>query len=55
VIEILDLQSIELSNDEFRDFELHFHLKVFNFNGNFLFKNIGNPELALEDLELIEK
>lgn len=49
-----DLKSSELSADEFRFFELKFHLKAFTFNVEFLFKNIGNAELVIESVELIE-
>ena len=55
MIEIRDLHSIELSKDEFRDFELRFYLNEFTFNVEFLFKNSGNGELVMEELELIEE
>jgi len=55
VIKIHDLHSVELSQDEFRDFELPFHLKEFTFNVEFLFKNSGNAELVIGELELIEE
>lgn len=49
-----DVKANELSPDEFRFFEVHFHLKEFTFNVEFLFKNAGNAELIIEAVELVE-
>ena len=50
-----DMNANELSPDEFRSFEVRFHLREFTFNVEFLFKNIGNAELVIEEVELIEQ
>jgi hypothetical protein len=49
-----DVNASELSVDEARWFEIRFHLKEFTFNVEFLFKNVGNADLVIEEVELIE-
>jgi hypothetical protein len=50
-----DVNAKELSADEFRYFEVRFHLNEFTFNVEFLFKNVGNAELIIEEVELVEE
>lgn len=49
-----DVNTNELSDEEARWFEIRFHLKEFTFNVEFLFKNVGNADLVIEEVELIE-
>lgn len=50
-----DVKAKELSADEFRYFEVRFHLNEFTFNVEFLFKNTGNAKLVIEEVELVEE
>ncbi|MDH4474496.1 MAG: hypothetical protein QE487_17955 [Fluviicola sp.] len=50
-----NVKANELSPNEFRFFEVRFHLKEFTFNVEFLFKNTGNAELVIEAAELVEE